>query len=380
MEKNIVKKLIEELAETTKLSAKQLGKYGGLNSLSWEDLLNLSEAEVERKIRKTARETVVKKAIAEEQQPHVKEFLEHNKKQLIECELTTTRILWEQYEVVYKELKEQGESTDYDNIINNLSIFEKPKRATKPQPEAEQKTTPEQPKEQQKKEDPELSKAKERYDKAVAMFENLLECTQQVYIYGPAGTGKTTIARKYAEKLGLKVYGYCSGCDSYQFKGFEDVAGNYQYSLVEKWFKNGGMLILDELDNYQASVLVELNDYLNRGTTKITLSNGEELTRHKDTYVVATGNTDGLGATMEYHSRDRLDASVLSRLGRFKFDEMEYIIRLILGDKYESIKQLHWNCNSNGLNIRSAEKYKSIVDKMGMEGLTQLIKEYSFRV
>lgn len=380
MEKDTVKELLEELTKITKLPAKQLGKYGGLSDLSWEDLLNLDEAGVERKIRKKARGEVVDKAIAEEQQPHVKEFLEHNKRQLIEYETTTTRILWERYEVVYKALKERGEPTDYDNIINNLDNFAKPKQGAKPQPKAEQKPTSEQPKEQPKKEDIELLRAKERYDKAVAMFESLLECTQQVYIYGPAGTGKTTIARKYAEKLGLKVYGYCSGCDSYQFKGFEDVAGNYQYSLVEKWFKNGGMLILDELDNYQASVLVELNDYLNRGTTKITLANGEEITRHKDTYVVATGNTDGLGATMEYHSRDRLDASVLSRLGRFKFDEMEYIIRLILGDKYESIKQLHWNCNSNWLNIRSAEKYKSIVDKMGMAGLTQLVKEYSFRV
>lgn len=380
MEKDTIKKLIEELTKISKLSAKQLGKYGGLNDLSWEDLLNLEEAGVERKIRKKARETVVKKAIEEEQQPHVKEFLEHNKKQLIESELTTTRILWEQYEVVYKALKEQGEATDYDNIINNLDNLEKPKQEQQPQPKVEQKPTSEQLKEQPKKEDTELMRAKEQYDKAVEMFEKLLECTQQVYIYGPAGTGKTTIARKYAEKLGLKVYGYCSGCDSYQFKGFEDVAGNYKYSLVEKWFKNGGMLILDELDNYQASVLVELNDYLNRGTTKITLANGEEITRHKNTYVVATGNTDGSGATMEYHSRDRLDASVLSRLGRFKFDEMEYIIRLILDDKYESIKQLHWNYNSNELNIRSAEKYKSIVDKMGMEGLTQLIKEYSFRV
>jgi len=374
MEKDTIEKLMFKLVELNGMPVKQLGKYGGLDSLSFEDLLNLGQAGVERKIRKKARETVVEKAIAEEQQPHVKEFLEHNKKQLIESELTTTRILWERYEVVYKALKEQGESTDYDNIINNLICLEKP------QPKSEQKPTSEQPKEQPKKEDTELMKAKERYDKAVAMFENLLECTQQVYVYGPAGTGKTTIARKCAEKLGLKVYGYCSGCDSYQFKGFNDVTGDYQYSLVEKWFKNGGMLILDELDNYQASVLVELNDYLNRGTTKITLANGEEITRHKDTYIVATGNTDGLGATMEYHSRDRLDASVLSRLGRFKFDEMEYIIRLILGDKYESIKQLHWNNNSNGINIRAAEKYKSIVDKMGMEGLTQLIKEYSFRV
>lgn len=374
MEKDTVKKLLEELTKISKLSAKQLGKYGGLNDLSWEDLLNLDEAGVERKIRKKARGAVVDKTIAEEQQPHVKEFLEHNKKQLIEYETTTTRILWERYKVVYKALKERGEPTDYDNIINNLDNFEKP------QPKVEQKPTPEQPKEQPKKEDIELMKAKERYDKAVEMFESLLECIQQVYIYGPAGTGKTTIARKYAEKLGLKVYGYCSGCDSYQFKGFDDVTGNYQYSLVEKWFQKGGMLILDELDNYEASVLVELNDYLNRGTTKITLSNGEEITRHKDTYIVATGNTDGLGATAEYHSRDRLDASVLSRLGRFKFDEMEYIIRLILGDKYESIKQLHWSYNSNGLNIRSAEKYKSIVDKMDIAGLTQLVKEYNFRV
>jgi hypothetical protein len=89
----------------------------------------------------------------------------------------------------------------------------------------------------------------------------VLACGLNVLLVGPAGTGKTTAARKAAEALGLTFSCLSVGPQTSKsdLLGFVDAGGTYRESLFVQAYRDGGVFLLDEIDAGNAGVLTVLN-------------------------------------------------------------------------------------------------------------------------
>jgi len=131
-------------------------------------------------------------------------------------------------------------------------------------------------------------------------------------LVGPAGTGKTTAARKAAEALGLSF-----GCLSVgpmtskaDLLGFVDAGGTYRESLFVQCYRDGGVFLLDEIDAGNAGVLTTLNAAL---AGDVMATPAGMVNRSPRFVCVAGANTYGQGASRQYVGRNQLDAATLDR-------------------------------------------------------------------
>lgn len=145
----------------------------------------------------------------------------------------------------------------------------------------------------------------------------LLMHKKNVYLYGPAGSGKTQIAEDVAKAFNLNLYNLTSG-DMVGIYGFKDISGNFNETPFTKAFRNGGILYISEFDSIDPTISLTLNTAL---ANRITTINGETVKAHKDFYCIVDGNTNGNGASMQYSGRIRQDAATLNR---FSFVACDY--------------------------------------------------------
>lgn len=176
----------------------------------------------------------------------------------------------------------------------------------KEHPEEEQEQ-PQEQEEQQEEEDQDTDNH-ENYNLLITFLKE----KEHVYLWGPAGSGKSTAAEKAAEDLGLD-YGYVS-LDPYASStcliGYMNATGGYVKTPFYDIYKNGGVFCVDELDNASSSLLVTLNSALANGMCAFPCG---MVKRHENFRLVATGNTDGKGGTPQYPERRQLDSAVLDR-------------------------------------------------------------------
>lgn len=153
-------------------------------------------------------------------------------------------------------------------------------------------------------------------------FDELLglvhEGHHNILMVGPAGSGKTTLAKNLAEALGLD-YGFVSlsaGVTETHLLGRvlpqSDGSWQYQASRFVQIYENGGVFLLDELDAADANVMVAINAALANGVLANPV-NGQIHTRHAQTYIIAAANTWGRGGDHQYVGRNQLDAATLDR-------------------------------------------------------------------
>lgn len=138
-----------------------------------------------------------------------------------------------------------------------------------------------------------------------------------VYLVGPAGTGKSTIGENASKALGLDFYAKSCSAQTTESSllGFIDANGNYIATAFRKAYENGGVFLLDEVDNGNPNVLSVLNSALANGV----MAFPDRMVRRSDNFVaIATANTIGNGATAEYVGRNPLDKAFLDRFANIE--------------------------------------------------------------
>lgn len=137
----------------------------------------------------------------------------------------------------------------------------------------------------------------------------------QVFISGPAGSGKTTLGEQVAKAFGLKfAHISCSaGISEAHLLGRMLFNGEYVSSDFVEIYENGGVFLADEIDAADANTLLILNSGLANGYISVPNRKGKtHAKRHKDFFLVASANTWGNGS-FEYHGRNHLDAAFMDR-------------------------------------------------------------------
>lgn len=159
-------------------------------------------------------------------------------------------------------------------------------------------------------------------DRTHVQFEELVdlisEGAQNLMMVGPAGTGKTTLAKDLAKALGVD-FGFISlsaGVTETHLFGRvlpkADGTWGYVESVFVRIYRNGGLFLLDEVDAADANVMVAINAALANGELCNPV-NGEIVKRHPQCYIVAAANTWGQGGDHQYVGRNALDAATLDR-------------------------------------------------------------------
>lgn len=144
------------------------------------------------------------------------------------------------------------------------------------------------------------------------------------WLVGPAGTGKSTIARKVAWLLSLDfaAVGCSVQMSESKLLGYMDMRGEYIRTRFRDCYENGGVFLLDEMDSAHPSVLTAFNDALANG--QCAFPDGM-IDRHADFVPIVAANTYGRGADREYVGRMQLDAATLDR---FFMVEVGYDVKL----------------------------------------------------
>lgn len=140
-----------------------------------------------------------------------------------------------------------------------------------------------------------------------------------VYLHGPAGCGKSYMAEKVAEALGLQFYAMQQVFYEHQVVGFIDANGTRHETPFSEAYQHGGLVLLDEFDGSSEEAAVTFNNALANGV--INLPGLGNVKKHPDFRCIAAGNTGMTGADINYTARRVLDASTKDR---FFFVPVDY--------------------------------------------------------
>lgn len=141
---------------------------------------------------------------------------------------------------------------------------------------------------------------------------------QHVMLKGPAGCGKTHIAKQIADILGLD-YGFSGKCiDEVKLLGYMDAGGTYRSTTFRKIWEFGGVFLADEMDAWAPEALIALNAPLSGDFADFP---DAIVPKHPDFVMLGAVNTNGTGADRKYSAREVLD---FASRNRFAFLEMDY--------------------------------------------------------
>ena len=141
-----------------------------------------------------------------------------------------------------------------------------------------------------------------------------------VWLWGFPGGGKTHLGRQLARALGVDCYTMSidETTTANKLLGFQNlVSGEYVPGWLYRPFKEGGLVVIDEIDTGNPGIIAGLNALISNG--HYMFPSGETVVKHPMFRVMACANTKGTGAVAGYTARQRLDAATLNRFAVIEF-------------------------------------------------------------
>jgi MoxR-like ATPase len=157
-----------------------------------------------------------------------------------------------------------------------------------------------------------------RAHKALPLVLNMVASGASLFLVGPAGSGKTTLAENVATALGRKFYMAARVTSEFKLVGFVDANGRTVRTQFRDAYEHGGVFLFDEIDASDPDALTAFNAALANGYGDFP---DGMVKRHADFIAIAAGNTFGRGADRQYVGRNQLDAATLDR---FQVVEIDY--------------------------------------------------------
>ena len=177
-----------------------------------------------------------------------------------------------------------------------------------------------------------------------------LAAGENVALVGPAGTGKSFIARQAAELLGADFYTNGAMLSKYDLIGFTDAHGTYHDTPAYRAFVDGGVHCFDELDASAPDAVVAFNG-MTDDQPWYTFPNGQQ-SKHENYVAIACMNTFGNGATAAYVGRHKQDAAAMDRFVLLHVDYDARIEARIAGkhkDILERVRAVRAACAELGI-------------------------------
>ena len=131
-----------------------------------------------------------------------------------------------------------------------------------------------------------------------------------IFLVGPAGSGKTTAAINVAKALGVEFHFTGAIASEFKLTGFINASGNIVSTEFRKAYENGGLFLFDEIDASYPQAVLAFNAALSNNYMDFP---DKRVPRHKNFYCIAAANTYGQGADRQYVGRNQLDAASLDR-------------------------------------------------------------------
>ncbi len=160
---------------------------------------------------------------------------------------------------------------------------------------------------------------------------------RNVWLTGPAGSGKTTAAHQVAKVLNLPFEFHGAIDTPYKLSGYMDATGCYRETSFRRIYQHGGIILLDECDASSPAALLEINAATANGWASFP---DGIIERHPNCYVICAANTYGFGGDANYVGRARLDAAFLDRFVTVTWPYDEDLERSIaLDDAWTTVVQ-----------------------------------------
>lgn len=214
-----------------------------------------------------------------------------------------------------------------------------------------------------------LSKINHKTFKELLIF---CKARVNVWLVGPAGSGKTTAAQRIADEMGLPFY-FNGAIDSeYKLLGFIDAQGRVINKPFRKAFEHGGVYLFDEIDASLPGAVLAFNAALANG--RCDFPDGEVIA-HKDFICIAAANTfDGTG---EFVGRLKQDAAFLDRFAQLVWGYDENLERRIApsssftAEWVTLVQTCRANAKRHGLRVTISPRATIAGIKLLKEGLSQ---------
>lgn len=180
-----------------------------------------------------------------------------------------------------------------------------------------------------------------------------------VLLVGPAGCGKTHLARQAAEALGIDFRFTGAIGSEYKLLGYTDAHGRLVETEYRRAYMSGAVFLFDEMDGSAPGALLSFNAGLANGHQDFPDS---VVPRHPNFRAIAACNTYGHGADRQYVGRNQLDAASLDRFYVIPMDYDEKLERVIFGDNDWTTYVHKVRHAVRSLNIRHVVSMRAIND------------------